>query len=335
VGRYVVRRFWFTLVTLLAVTLVTFVLSHIVPADPVVLYLGEHASDQQITVMRHELGLDQPLPTQFLTYMRHLSSGDLGVSIHDNRPILDDLRTYLPATVELASAALLMAILIAIPAGVLSALHRNRILDHVARLVALAGVSIPVFFMAMLLLTVFYQKLSLLPGPGELGPYTPVPPRITGMTVLDAGFTADWPAVLDGLWHLILPALVLGLFITGLIMRITRSSMLEVLHQEYLRTARAKGLTETFVIVRHGLRNALVPVITILGLAYGNLLTGAVLTETIFSWPGIGRYATESVATLDIPAILGVVLVAAITYSLVNFVVDLVYGFLDPRIRFG
>ena len=252
----------------------------------------------------------------------------------DNRPVNWDLAQYLPATVELATAAMLVAVVIGVPTGVVSALYKDRWPDQVARVFALGGTSLPVFYVALLLLGLFYSRLGVLPGPGQLGIYTSPPPHLTGLVAVDALLAGDWVALRDALRHLVLPAFVLGYFTTGLIMRMTRSSLLEVMRQDYVRTARAKGMAEHRVVLRHALRNALLPTVTVIGLTFGDLLSGAVLTETIFAWPGIGRYATRSVTSVDIPAVLGVTLVAALTFTLFNLVVDVVYAYLDPQIRY-
>jgi peptide/nickel transport system permease protein len=286
-----------------------------VPADPVVSYLGDHAPPDLVVAARHQLGLDRPLPVQYAIYLRQLVRGNLGISIMDSRPVSADLRQYLPATVELATAAMLVAIIIGVPAGIASAVYKDAWPDHAARIFALAGTSLPIFYLALLLLGVLYVRLGVLPGPGQLNIYTPPPPSITGMVAVDALLTGDWPALRDALGHLILPAAVLGYYQTGLITRMTRGSLLEVLRQDYVRTARAKGVSERGVVLRHALRNALLPTVTVVGLAFGGLLSGAVLTETIFAWPGIGRYATNSVTNVDIPAVLGVTLVIAVIFS--------------------
>jgi len=332
--RYLARRAGLTVFVLFGVTLITFVLTHIVPADPVVAYLGDHAPPALVAKVRHQIGLDRPLPVQYLIYLRGLLRGDLGVSIADTRPVGVDLRQYLPATIELASCALVIAIVIGIPTGIVSAVYKDAWPDQVARVFALGGTSLPVFYVGLVLLGVFYFRLGILPGPGELSIYTQPPPTITGMVALDALLSGNWEALADALRHLVLPALVLGYAITGLIMRMMRSSLLEVLRQDYVRTARAKGIREVRVILRHALRNALLPTVTVLGLTFGDLLSGAVLTETIFSWPGIGRYATNSAVSVDVPAVLGVTLVAAMIFSLFNLGVDVVYAYLDPQIRY-
>ena len=328
------RRAALTVFVIFGVTLVTFVISHVVPADPVVAYLGEHAPPALVEKVRHQIGLDRPLPVQYLIYLEDLVHGNLGISIMDNRPVNWDLAQYLPATVELATAAMLVAVVIGVPTGVVSALYKDRWPDQVARVFALGGTSLPVFYVALLLLGLFYSRLGVLPGPGQLGIYTSPPPHLTGLVAVDALLAGDWVALRDALRHLVLPAFVLGYFTTGLVMRMTRSSLLEVMRQDYVRTARAKGMAEHRVVLRHALRNALLPTVTVIGLTFGDLLSGAVLTETIFAWPGIGRYATKSVITVDIPAVLGVTLVAALTFTLFNLVVDVVYAYLDPQIRY-
>jgi peptide/nickel transport system permease protein len=335
IAHYAVRRIALMVLVLFGVTVVTFGVTHVVPADPVLALVGDHAPESLVRQVRHQFGLDRPLPVQYVVYLDNLLHGNLGVSIADQQPVSTDLGQYLPATVELSTAAIVVAIAVGLPMGVISALYRNRWQDQVTRVLALGGVSLPVFFSALVLLGVFYVKLGWLPGPGQLGNYTPPPARITGMVVVDSLLTGDWPAFVDGLRHLILPAVVLGWNSAAIIARMTRGSLLEVMGSDYVRTARAKGLHERRVILAHALRNALIPTVTVIGLAYGGLLQGAVLTETIFSWPGIGRYATLSVTNVDVPAVMGVTLVAALVYSAVNLVVDLLYAYLDPRIRFA
>lgn len=332
--QFLLRRAGLTLLVMFGVTLMTFVLTHVVPADPVVAYLGDHAPPDLVVKVRHEVGLDRPLPVQYVIYLRDLIHGNLGISIKDNRPVSRDLEQYLPATVELATAALLVAIAIGVPAGIVSALYKDRWPDQAARIFALAGTSLPIFYLALLLLGILYVRLGVLPGPGQLGVFTMPPPRVTGMVAIDALLAGDWAALRDALHHLALPAIVLGYYQTGLITRITRGSLLEVLRQDYVRTARAKGVAERRVVLAHALRNALLPTVTVVGLAFGGLLSGAVLTETIFSWPGIGRYATNSAINVDIPAVLGVTLVIAVIYSIANLAVDVLYAYLDPQIRY-
>jgi len=255
------------------------------------------------------------------------------VSIRTRRPVADELLRYLPATVELATAGIIIALLIGVPLGVISAVWRNRPIDFIARIISLIGVSAPVFWLALVALLVLYLRLRLLPGSGRLDAVLSPPPTVTGLYTVDALLAGQWHTLGNAVAHLILPATVLGAYSAGLITRITRSAMLDVLSMEYITTARAKGLRERAVILHHGLRNALLPVVTVIGLSYGNLLTGAVLTETIFSWGGIGRFAYDSARSLDFPAIMGVSMVIALVFVLTNLIVDMLYYVLDPRIR--
>lgn len=332
---YAVRRLALMVLVVIGVTLITFVLTHVVPVNPVLAYVGDHAPQSVVVAVERQMGLNQPLPVQYGIYLWNLAHGNLGISIANQQPVSYDIGLYLPATIELSTAALIVVVVVGMVTGVLSALYRNTWIDQVARLFALGGVSLPVFFTALLFLGLFYVALGWLPGPGQLSAYTTPPPHITGMVVVDALLSGDWPALGDALAHLVLPAVVLGWASTGVVARMVRSSLLEVMGADYIRTARAKGVPERGVVLRHGLRNALIPTITVLGLSYGSLLQGAVLTETIFAWPGIGRFATLSVTEVDVPAVLGVTLVAALIYSFVNLVVDLVYAAVDPRISYG
>jgi peptide/nickel transport system permease protein len=332
---FVARRLLLMIPILIGITLVAFIVSHAVPADPIVANLGQRAQDDPSIVARyrHEWGLDQPLPVQYVIFLGNLLHGDLGVSITSRRPVSTDLRQYFPATLELATAATIFSVLIGIPLGVLAAVRRNRPADHISRLISLIGISTPVFWLGLLALIIFYYNLGLFPGAGQLDVGITPPHTITGMLVVDSLIEGNWRALTNGLWHLVLPAVVLGSYTLGIVTRMTRGSMLEVLAQDYIRTARAKGLRPASVVFRHALRNALIPTLTLVGLAYGSLLSGAVLTETIFSWPGIGRYATTTAGTLDFPAIMGVALLTAFIFVVLNLIVDVLYGVLNPQIR--
>lgn len=319
---------------LLGVSVLTFFIAHVVPADPVLVALGEHAREDQIQAYRRAYGLDRPIGVQYVIYLRRLAAGDLGISIRTRRPVADDLREFLPATVELGGTAWVIALLLGIPAGILSAVYKDRIFDHLSRIGALVGASMPVFWLGLLLLGTFYYRLRWLPGPGRLDVSAIGPPSRTGLLLVDAALAGDGAVLWNALRHLVLPALTLGLFSTAVIARMTRSAMLEVLYQDYIRTARAKGLARARVVLRHALRNAMIPTLTIVGISFGNLLSGAVLTETIFAWPGLGRYATTSAISLDFPAVVGVALVAAVIYTTVNLAIDLLYARLDPRVRY-
>jgi len=334
---FTVRRLLLLIPVLVGITLVAFVVSHAVPADPVISNLGQRAQDDPSIVgrYRHQWGLDQPLPVQYGIYVRNLLHGDLGVSITSRRPVTTDLRQYFPATLELSTAATLFSLIIGIPLGVLAAVRRNRPADHISRVISLIGISTPVFWLGLLALILFYYHLGWFPGSGQIDVGIQTPHTITGMLVVDSLIEGDWQALGNSLWHLVLPAVVLGSYTLGIVTRMTRGSMLEVLTQDYIRTARAKGLRAGTVVFRHGLRNAIMPTLTLVGLAYGSLLSGAVLTETIFSWPGIGRYATTTAGTLDFPAIMGVALLTAFLFVILNLIVDVLYGVLNPQIRFG
>jgi peptide/nickel transport system permease protein len=337
VGVYVARRLLLAAVAVVGLTVITFVVSHAAPADPIVANLGQQASQRPeiVAAFRAKWGLDRPLHQQYLTFLGGLVTGDLGISINTRRPVIRDLRQFLPATIELSILAIIFAIAVGLPLGVLSALYRDGPIDHLARLVSLVGVSIPIFWLATVSLVIFYATLGLAPGPGRLGPQISAPPGVTGFYVVDSALAGDGRALMSALTHLVLPALVLSSSVMGLVTRVTRSSMLEVLSQDFMRTARAKGLAESTVVVRHALRNALIPTVTILGLAFGGLLSGAVMTETIFAWPGLGRYAFEAAVSNDFPSIMGVTFVIALMYVLANLAVDLLYGVLDPQIHYA
>ncbi len=334
---FIARRLLLMIPVLIGITLVAFVISHAVPADPVVANLGQRAQDDPsiVTRYRHEWGLDRPLPLQYLTYIWNLLHGDLGVSITTRRPVTTDLRQYFPATLELASAATVFSVLVGIPLGVLAAVRRNRPADHISRLISLIGISTPVFWLGLLALIIFYYHFGWFPGSGQIDVGIPVPHTITGMLLVDSVLEGNWKAFSNGFLHIILPAIVLGSYTLGIVTRITRGSMIEVMAQDYIRTARAKGLRSATVVFKHGLRNGIMPTLTLVGLAYGSLLSGAVLTETIFSWPGIGRYATSTAGTLDFPAIMGVALLTAFIFVVLNLIVDVLYGVLNPQIRLG
>jgi peptide/nickel transport system permease protein len=333
--RLIVQRLLLMLPLMVGMTLISFMVSHTLPADPVGANLGQQSMENPaiVAAFRAQWGLDRPLPEQYLTYVGNLLRGNLGTSIRTHLPVSDDLARYLPASAELAIMATLVGTLLGIPFGVVSAVRRNHLVDHVVRGVSLLGVSSPVFWLGLVALYIFYFRLGWLPGPGRLDVGMQEPPHVTGMYTLDSLLTRDWSAFASSLRHLILPGLVLASVYVGLVTRMTRSSMLEVLSADYVRTARGKGLRPRSVIYRHALGNALIPTITVLGLAFGDILAGTVLTETIFSWPGIGRYAYQSAVTLDFPAIMGVSLVIAAIFITVNLATDLAYVLLDPRLR--
>ncbi|MBV9791245.1 MAG: ABC transporter permease [Chloroflexi bacterium] len=331
--RYILRRLAGLLVVFVGVSVITFTLAQLVPVDPAAAALGQNARDDQIEAFRQQYGLDRSPLEQYVTYVNRLLHGDLGISIRTRRPVADDLRDFLPATIELSLAAMGVALVLGISLGILAAVQRNTLLDAVARIFALIGGSLPIFFLGLVMLAIFYSRLRWLPGPGRLDALFQPPPRVTGLYTIDSLLAGDWALFRNSLSHLILPAVTLGYFSTAVLLRMTRSSMLEVLNQDYIRTARSKGLRERIVLLRHALKNSMIPVLTTIGITFGSLLSGAVLTETIFSWPGLGRYATASATSLDFPAVMGVTLIAAIVYPVVNTLVDIGYHLLDPRIR--
>jgi peptide/nickel transport system permease protein len=335
--RFILRRLLLLVPLLIGVTLAAFIISRAVPSDPVNAALGPNAvSDEElVAAFRAKWGLDKPPHVQYLTYVKNLLQGDMGQSIATHRPVVEDLKRYLPATIELATASIILAIMVGVPFGVISAVRRNTWLDQLSRVLSLIGVSAPVFWLALLGLYVFYGQLRWLPGPGRLDIGVEPPPRVTGLYTADALMAGDFSIFWNALGHLVLPSVVLAAFSMGLITRMTRSAMLESLGQDYVRTARSKGLHERRVIFIHTFRNALIPVVTILGLSYGNLLTGTVFIETIFSWPGIGQYAFQSAISLDFPAIMGVTMLIALVFIVANLIVDITYVFLDPRLREG
>jgi peptide/nickel transport system permease protein len=332
---HIIRRLLLVIPMIIGVTLITFVVSHFVPTNPLVIIVGEKALDQPdiVNAAIEKWGLDKSLPEQYLIYLWNLAHGDLGISFKTKRPVTQDLKDFLPATIELAAGSLFFALVFGLPLGILAALKSGSWVDHLSRLLSLLGASMPPFWSGLMLLFLFYYKLQILPGPGRIDSRLTAPVTTTGLYLIDSLLQGDWQALGNSLQHLILPSIVLGWFTLALIARITRASLLEVLRMDYIRTARAKGLRERTVVLVHALRNAFIPTLTVLGLAFAGLMTGAIMTETIFAWPGIGRYAVESAANLDYPAVLGTTLLIAVIYILVNLVVDILYGVLDPRIR--
>lgn len=318
--------------TLLGVIVLIFVLSRSIQGDPARMMAGDGADKQVLEQLRREFQLDQPLPAQLWAYVSNLAHGNLGVSYSTKRPVLESLMERFPATLELTLSSLLFAFAGAAPLGVISAVKRNTALDQVVRVISVGGLSMPVFWSGLMLIWLLYAKLGWLPGAGRLGTYTPPPPTITGMYTLDSLLSGEWSTFVETVRYLLLPAVVLGYAYMATLARLIRSSMLEVLGQDYIRTARSKGLGDQAVILRHALRNALIPVATLAGLAFAALLGGAVLTETIFSWPGVGKYVVDAALYLDYPVIMGFTLLIAIVYMVVNLIVDLLYSWLNPQI---
>lgn len=333
--KFIGKRLIYLVVMLFGVATLVFILTKMIPGGPTVANLSQRALNdpEVVAAYRAKYGLDQPVFVQYILYIKNLLHLDLGTSIRTNKPVLDELARCYPATIELALFAIILAALLGILFGVISAIKRNSILDQMVRALSVTGVSIPSFWFALLVLYFFYYKLHIFPGPGRLSNSFSAPATVTGMYVIDSLIEGNPAKALDALQHLILPGLVLAAFTMGLITRTTRSNLLDVMSTDYIRTARAKGLSRVGLIVRHALGNALIPVLTVIGLGLGNLLGGMVLVETIFNWPGVGQFAYESVLSVDYPSIIGVALLIALNYMVINTVVDILYGVIDPRVR--
>ncbi|WP_058970458.1 ABC transporter permease [Type-D symbiont of Plautia stali] len=329
------QRSWGLILVVAGVCVITFIISHLIPGDPARLLAGDRASDEIVQHIRQQLGLDLPLWQQFIRYVEQLLHGDLGISIRTGRPVLEDLKNFFPATLELAFFALLIALVVGVPLGVLSAVYKNRWLDHLVRLLALTGISTPAFWLGLGVIVLFYGKLNLLPGGGRLDDWLDPPARVTGFYLIDSLLSGDLEVFFNALTHLILPATTLAFVHLGIVARQIRSAMLEQLSEDYVRTALASGLSKFTIVVRYALPNALIPSVTVLGLALGDLLYGAVLTETVFAWPGMGAYVVSSIQALDFPAVMGFAIVVSFAYVLVNLFVDLLYLWIDPRMGRG
>lgn len=334
-ARYLRRRLGVSVLLLIGVTLVTFLLTNLVPSNPAVANLGQQAgSDPKVVAaFNAKYGLNRPLPVQYVIYLKNLLHGDLGTSLLTHQPVLSDLGTAIPATMELALGAIVLSTLIGVSFGVFSAIRRGRAVDQGLRVISLIGISVPTFWLALLSYYIFYYKLNIAPGSGRLSPTMTPPPHVTGLYTVDALLAGQWSTFADAAAHLMLPTLVLTAYTVGLLTRFTRSAILEVLDQDFVRAARAKGLPSRIVLRRYVLRAALVPILTLIGLAFGSLLSGTVLVESVFAWPGIGAYAYQAASHLDLPGIMGVGLFVGIVFLAVNFIVDLLYGVIDPRVR--
>jgi len=333
--QYFTRRVLLVMPLLLGITMMAFLIANLIPADPTIANLPPNALNDEDTIaaFRKKWGLDKPLHEQYLTYLGNLLQGDLGTSIKTRKPVGEDISRRLPATIELATLGIIFGIALGVGLGLVSAIWKDTWADYVARVIALIGVSFPVFLIALIFLNAFYVQLEIAEGPGRLDIIMRPPPTITGLFTIDALLAGDLKTFKNAFDHLVLPSSTLAIYISGIISRITRSSFLDVLNQYYMRTARAKGLRERYVIGFHGMRNSLIPVVTVIGLSYGNLLVGSILIESIFAYPGIGFYMFRASTSQDFPAIMGVSLLFAFIYVGVNFVVDILYFFLDPRLR--
>ncbi|HET7037738.1 MAG TPA: ABC transporter permease [Thermomicrobiaceae bacterium] len=329
----IIRRLFFLVFVLIALSGVTFVLSHVVPSDPARMIAGPRASPEAVQKIRHDYGLDQPLGEQYIHYVTGVVQFNFGESLSSQRPVSQDLKQYLPATVELTLYAMIFAILVGVPLGVISATRRNSIIDGIGRVISVLGLSMPSFWLGLMLQYLLFAKLGLLPD-GQRLPIGVSPPHtITTLYTVDALLTGNIGLFFTALRYLIMPAFVLGLGSMAIVTRMARAGMLEVLGQDYIRTAQSKGLASRVIIMRHALKNALLPTITVIGMQIGLLMGGAVLVEIIFSWPGIGRYAFQAIQTFDYNAVISVTLVIGFAYVLMNMLVDIAYVLMDPRIK--
>ncbi len=331
---FVLRRLLSLIPVLVGISLIVFLFLHLIPGDPARAMLGETASEDVVLQTRASLGLDQPLYLQYAHYVGRLLHGDLGQSLRTRNPVSAELASRLPASIELMLAAMAIALAVGLSLGITSAVRRGSWLDTAAVVLGLVGAALPVYVLGLLAAWVFAVQLGWLPPGGRLGTDTHLQ-SVTGFLVLDGILTRNWPALADALKHLAIPATVLGLGPAALLARTTRASLVEALGQDFVRTARGKGLPDRMVVGRHALRNALLPMLTVFGLQVGIVLGSAVLTETIFSWPGIGRWIFDAIQTRDYPVVQSMTLVIGVVFVLSNLVVDLTYGWLDPRIRYG
>lgn len=321
-------------VTLLGLLLITFLIGRVMPIDPVLAVVGDRASNEVYEATRKAMGLDQPIIVQFFTYIGEVVRGDFGTSLLTSRPVIEDIARVFPATLELATVATLLGVSLGIPAGVMAAVHQGRWPDHVVRLVGLFGYSMPIFWLGLMGLLIFYGKLDWVAGPGRLDIFfEDVVPQVTGVILIDSLLAGDLEVFVNALSHIILPASVLGYYSLAYISRMTRSFMLEQLAQEYITTARVKGVSEARVIWGHALGNVMVPLITVIALSYASLLEGSVLTEIVFAWPGIGFYITNALLSADMNAVLGGTVVVGIVFVGLNLLSDILYRVFDPRAR--
>ena len=328
------RELTTVVITMFGLLLVTFFIARVIPIDPVLAVVGDNAKPETYEAARIELGLDKPLWQQFAIYIGKVFTGNLGTSVLTSNPVTEDIKRVFPATLELATLGTLIGVLIGVPLGILAAVNQGRWQDQVARVVGLVGYSVPVFWIGLMALLLFYAKLGWVSGPGRISVvWQDIVTTRTGVIMIDAALEGEWEAFWDAFSHLILPALVLGLLSVAYISRMTRSFMITELQQQYVIAARVKGVSETAVIWRHALRNAAVPLFTVIALSYMHLLEGSVLTETIFAWPGLGRYLTNALLNADMNAVLGGTLVVGVVFIAVNLLTDIIGRLADPRVR--
>ncbi len=332
--RYLLKRILMLIPVLLGVSLFVFVVMHLFAGDPARVMLGQHATNEQVEALRESMGLNDPIYVQFAHFLSDLLHGDFGRSLMTRAPVLDEIFARFPATVELALAAIIIASVVGITVGVISAVKQYSFFDYLSMIGALLGVSMPIFWLGLMMIILFSLTLNWLPVNGRIDVGLE-PLHITGLYVVDSIITGNWESLKSALMHLIMPATALASYSMAIIARMTRSTMLEVIRQDYIRTARAKGLKESVVIFKHALRNALIPIVTVIGLQLGVLMGGAVLTETVFSWPGIGSRMVDAILAGDFPLVQGTVIFIATVFVIVNLIVDMLYAWLDPRIKYS
>jgi len=331
---YIIRRLILLIPIIIGVSLAVFLMVHLIHGDPAKVMLGERANPKDIKMLREKLGLDDPLYIQYFRFVKRLATGDLGRSIISRNPVISELSERYPATIELTLFSMIIAVFVGVPAGIISATKQYSLFDYISMSGALIGVSMPIFWLGLMAIWLFAFKLGWFPPSSRLSVGIELE-RITNFYLLDSILTGNWAAFKDVLWHLVLPGISLGTIPMAIIARMTRSSMLEILNKDYIKTAYAKGLSQKVVICKHALRNALIPIVTVIGLQFGVLLGGAVMTETIFSWPGVGKYSFDAIMARDFPVVQGTILVLSITFVFVNLIVDLLYGVIDPKIHYN
>lgn len=334
--KYILKRILYSIPSIILVLFITFFLSRVVPGDPARMIAGEQAPEESVQKIREEMGLNQSIPKQFVVYIQQVSKGDFGRSLHTGKPVTQDFGNRFPASVELALVSMAVAVLIGIPIGIISAVRKNSFIDNLSRVIALLGTSIPVFWLGYMLIYMLYSKWGILPAPsGRIASLINPPTQITGLYLLDSLLSGDMVAFKSALGHIVMPAFCLSLNTLAVISRMTRSSMLETLNLDFMRTAKAKGISQRKVIIKHGFSNVLVPVLTVIGTQFGALIGNAVIIETVFSWPGVGSYVTRAILSVDYAPVQAFAIISVIIYILINLALDILYAVVDPRIRYG
>jgi len=331
--KWLIKRLFLLIFVVWGITTLTFVIFAVVPRNPALAMSGSQATPEQLQKFNERWGLDRPMWERYIKFYSYLFKGDLGTSIRTERPVAVEMRNFFPATFELATTSIIISFIIGIPLGIVSAIKRNKWPDQLTRFFSLIGVSLPNFWLGLILILIVYNLLGGV-GPGRVTSAVYEPARITGLYLLDSLLTGNWNSFVDSFKHIITPSIALGVFGMGVVTRMMRSSMIDTLGKDYIKAAQARGLSQFKVIMSHGLRNSLTPVLTTVGILYGAYLGGVIVVEVVFAWPGLGNFAYTSILKSDQPAILGTVLVIALLYSVVNLIIDILYRFIDPRIKF-